>query len=139
MRCRRKIPPCYISLINRMLTSRKTKLHFNDFISEPIDILNGTTQGCPLSMILYTFYNAPLILVATEKNEATLGFVDDSMFLDIANNLQDAHQMLKNMMERTNGGFEWSKSHNSPFEPNKLALMNFPRSPNIIPPSDLIL
>ena len=90
-------------------------------------------------MILYAFYNAPLILTASNTNETALGFVDDSMFLTVAKTLPEAHLMLKNMMERTGGGFDWSKTHNSPFEPNKLALMNFPRSHNDPQPPDLVL
>ena len=43
------------------------------------------------------------------------------------------------MMERQDGGFAWSTSHNSPFEPSKLALMNFPRSIADLPPADLSL
>jgi hypothetical protein len=84
-----------------MLSNRKTRIMFDDFTSDLIGINNGTTQGCPLSMILYTFYNAPLILTASETNETALGFVDDSMFLVIAKTLPEAHQILKNMMERS--------------------------------------
>ena len=32
------------------------------------------------------------------------------------------------MMERPRGGFEWSYTHNCPFELSKTVLMNFPRS-----------
>ena len=135
----RRIPSCYIKLISNMLTNRKTSIVFDDFTSDPIDIDNGTTQGCPLSMILYAFYNAPLILTAIASNETALRFVDDSMFLAVAPTLHEAHQTLKDMMERRNGGFDWSTSHNSPFEPNKLALMNFPRSHRDPPPVDLVL
>ena len=135
----RRIPSCYIELISNMLTNRKTSIVFDNFTSDPIDIDNGTTQGCPLSMILYAFYNAPLILTATASNETALGFVDDSMFLAVAPTLHKAHQTLKDMMERRNVRFNWSTSHNSPFEPNKLALMNFPRSHRDPPPVDLVL
>lgn len=61
------------------------------------------------------------------------------MFLAIAQNLQEAQKILKKMMERSNGGFDWSTSHNSPFKPNKLAVMNFPRTSNDTPPGDLNL
>lgn len=122
-----------------MLSNRKTRIVFNDFASELIDIDNGTTQGCPLSMILYAFYYALLILTATGSNEMALGFVDDSIFLAIARSLPEAHQTLKEMMERRGGGFEWSHTHNSPFEPNKLALMNFLRSHRDNPPINLTI
>ena len=134
-----KIPTCYINLISNMLTNRKTCIVFDNFTSDPIDIDNGTTQGCPLSMILYAFYNAPLILTATGTNETALGFVDDSMFLVVAKTLPEAHDKLKDMMEQRNSGFDWSKTHNSPFEPNKLPLMNFPRSYRDPSPADLVL
>ena len=35
---------------------------------------------------------------------------------------------MKDMMERPGGGFDWSYTHNSPFELSKTALINFPRS-----------
>jgi ribonuclease HI len=135
----RRVPNCYVRLIDNMLTNRKTRLLFDDVISDPIPIDNGTTQGCPLSMGLYAFYNAPLIEVAVHRNETSLGFVDDSMFLATGKTLAEAHGTLKDMMERQDGGFAWSTSHNSPFEPSKLALMNFPRSTADIPPADLSL
>ena len=122
----RGVPSNYTNLIETMLTNRKTHLKFDDYISPPIDVNNGTTQGCPLSMILYAFYNAPLIETALHKHETSIGFVDDCMYLAVADSLPEAHDMIKNMMERPNGGFSWSTSHNSPFELTKLALMNFP-------------
>ena len=125
----RRVPLCYTKLIERMLTYRQTQLHFNDFISNPIQINNSTMQGCPLSMLLYSFYNAPLIDSTQNINKVSLGFIDDSMFLAIADSVDEAHTMLRNMMECPKGGFDWSILHNLPFELSKLALMDFPRSP----------
>jgi len=135
----RSIPSCYSKLIERMLTERKTCLKFDNFTSDPIDIINSTTQGCPLSMILYAFYNTPLIQVAIHRHETSLSFVDDFMFLAIANTISKAHTIIKDMMERLNGGFEWSTTHNSPFKLSKLALMNFPHSHYDIIHTDLSL
>jgi hypothetical protein len=112
-----------------MRTNRQTQLRFDDFILDPIQINNGTTQGCPLSMLFYSFYNAPLIDSTQNSNKVSLGFVDDSMFLAIANTLDEAHTILQDMMEHPNGSFNWSFSHNSPFELSKLALMDFPHTP----------
>ena len=135
----RGVPLNYTNLIESMLTNRKTHLKFDDYTSPPLSIDNGTTQGCPLSMILYVFYNAPLVDTARHKNETTIGFVDDCLYLAIADSLSEAHSAVKDMMERQDSGFTWSISHNSPFELSKLALMNFPRSHHDAAPPDLIL
>ncbi|KAG6852206.1 hypothetical protein C0991_001982, partial [Blastosporella zonata] len=72
-------------------------------------------------------------------SEKAYGFVDNTMFLFTAPSLPEAHCILADMMHHSSGSFDWSASHNSPFELRKLALMNFPQSHrNIIPP-DLTL
>lgn len=98
--------PCnYISLIETMLTNRKTHLKFDNYISPPLSINNSTTQGCPLSMILYAFYNAPLVDTAHHKHETSSGFIDDCMYLALGDSLPETHAMVKNMIERQDGGF----------------------------------
>ncbi|KNZ77825.1 hypothetical protein J132_03334 [Termitomyces sp. J132] len=113
-----------------MLTSCKTRLKFNNFISEPFDVLNGTTQGCLLAMLFYAFYNTPLIQVTcnTAKNELASGFVDNTMFLATAKTLAQCHAILNDMIHQPGRGFNWSTFHHSPFTLSKLALMNFPCS-----------
>jgi ribonuclease HI len=121
------VPSACIRLVQHMLTGRKTQLCFDDFTSEPFDITNGNNQGCPLSMVFYAFYNAPLIEVARASNpdELILGFVDDVTLLAFGPTFEDTHNTLRDMMERPGGGFDWSWSHNSPFELSKLALIDF--------------
>ena len=135
----RRVPICFTELIARKLTGRSTRLRFDDFTSDPIPVDNGTTQGDPDSMLLYGPYNAPLIDIAASPDELTPGFVDDSMMLAVGNSLNECHNRLKDMMERPGGGFDWSTTHNSPFEMSKVGLMNFPRTPRDNPPGDLIL
>jgi hypothetical protein len=115
------------------------RLRFDNYILDPIPLENGTTQGDPLSMLYYSFYNAPLLETAKDHDELSPGFVDNSMMLAIGNNLAECHEKLKDMMERPGGGFEWSCTHNSPFEISKIVLMNFPRSHRDSLPGDLIL
>jgi len=55
-----------------MLRGRKTKLHFDDYVSEWFDITNGIGQGDPLSMILYIIYDSDLVEIAKGKQELTL-------------------------------------------------------------------
>ena len=133
------IPTPYIQLFNCMLSRRQTCLHFDDFISDPIQVLNGTTQGCPLSMLLYTFYNVELIEIAHGKNELAAGFVDDCTFVPVADTLDETHRILKDMMECPNGGLDWSIRHNSKFEISKLAVMDLPRPHKEVPTTPLII
>jgi ribonuclease HI len=46
----------------------------------------------------------------------------------VGKTIDEAHKKIQDMMERPDGGFEWSRQHNSPFELSKLALMDFPRT-----------
>lgn len=120
---------------------RRTWLKFDDFTSDPFEVSNGTTQGCPLAMLFYAFYNALLIQVATDgsKSKLTSGFVDDTMFLATAKSLTACHDILGDMMHCHQGGLDWSDTHNSPFELSKLALMNFPQLTADIAPDDLTI
>jgi Reverse transcriptase (RNA-dependent DNA polymerase) len=135
----RHVPKCFTDLANRMLSGRSTRLCFDDYISDPIPLENSTMQGDPSSMLYYSFYNAPLLETAKDRDELSPGFVDDSMMLAIGNNLAECHEKLKDMMERPGGGFEWSRTHNSPFKISKIVLMNFLHSHRDTPPGDLIL
>ena len=123
----RRVPECFIKIVTALLMGCTTRLKFNDYLSEVLQLDNGTTQGNPSSMLYYSFYNTPLIKVASSEDELSPGFVNNSMMLAISNTLVQCHAKLKDMMERLGGGFEWSFLHNSPFKLSKTALMNFPR------------
>jgi len=128
----RAVPEKYIRLTSLMLTRRKTRLSFDDYISDFIVIENGNNQGCPLSMIFYAFYNTGLLQIShpLSNDEAQFGFVDDVALLATGDNLEEAHGRLGDMMTRPGGGFDWSESHYSQFELSKLALMDFSPRPH---------
>ena len=126
----RSVPAQYVRLIELMLTGCKTKLSFDDFLSDFIEINNGNNQGCPLSMLNYAFYNAGLLEIALpdDKDKAVFGFIDDITCLTIGKMFTATHKKLGVMMGRPGGAFDWLESHNSGFKLTKLALMDY--SPN---------
>ena len=85
--CMWRVPKCFTNIVSLSLTGHTTSLKFDDFISEPILLNNGTTQGDPSSMNFYAFYNAPLIKTAIGNNELSPGFIENSMVLAISNTL----------------------------------------------------
>jgi hypothetical protein len=50
---KRRIPRVYVDFIKQLLSNRRTRIKFDDFVSEAIQIINGIGQGDPLSMLLY--------------------------------------------------------------------------------------
>ena len=123
----RGVPSKYVTITELMLTGRKTRLSFNNYLSDFIPISNGNNQGCPLSMLFYAFYNAGLLEISPPNahDESQFSFVDDVALLAIGNSFEETYAKLTDMMNRANGAFAWSESHNSQFELSKLALMNF--------------
>ncbi len=103
---RRRIPNVYITFITNLLTAQHTKLKFDDFTSEPINISNGIGQGDPLSMILYILYNADLLEIIGNDDEDALGYVDDIALVAIGNDLEETTKKLKHMMMKEDGGLQ---------------------------------
>ena len=136
MRC---VPKCFTNLADHMLSGFSTRLQFDNYVSDPIPLDNGTIQGDPSLMLFYSFYNVPLLETARGCNKLFAGFVDNSMMLAIGNNLAECHEKLKDMMKKPGGGFKWSHTHNSSCKISKIVLMNFPCLHRDTTPSDLVL
>ena len=124
----RRLPPTIVNFTEKLLQGRKTRLRFDDFLSDWFSITNGIGQGDPFSMLLFIIYNSDLVEMAEGSSELTLAFVDDTAFIAIGKTFEETHSILKNMLERENGGYQWSKDHNSRFETSKFALIDFTRS-----------
>ena len=122
--CMCQVPEEYVCFIGRLLTNRRTRLKFDGFTSDWIDIDNGIVQGDPLSMILYLFYNADL-LMDVGKMEMKVGYVDNVNFFAEGPTFDAAYATLNNMITCEGGGQEWSRNHNSKFEMSKLTLVGF--------------
>jgi hypothetical protein len=119
------IPQEIITFVKTMLDDRSTILRFDNHTSDPLQLDNGIGQGDPLSMALHQFYNADILEIPRESYEAAEAYVDDAILIATAKTFTEAHAILDDMMTRPNGMIEWSKSHNSPIEYSKLALIDF--------------
>jgi ribonuclease HI len=122
---KRRVPAKLVNFAAGMLEGRVTTLKFDDYASAPIPIDNGIGQGDPLSMALYQFYNADLLDIPNAANEEAIAYVDDALLIATADTFTEAHHTLNSMMTRRGGVIDWSTSHNSPLEYDKLALMDF--------------
>lgn len=102
------------------------QLKFDSHLSDWIQIKNGIGQGDLLSMILYIIYDSDLvdIVAGHHKKEWTLAFVDDTAFIAIGSSFREMHTILKHMLERPGGGYNWARDHNSKFETSKFALVD---------------
>lgn len=124
----RRIPEVYVNWIEERLKNRRTTLNFDDFTSEPFDILTGIDQGCPLSGTLYIIYNAELVEIALPLGATlNLGFQDDVSLMAPGANLEEANEKLREMLIGTGGALNWAKSHASIFEIDKTALIGYSR------------
>ena len=77
--CMCRVPGEYILFIDCLLMGRCTRLKFDGYMSDWVDFDNGILQGDPLSMILYLFYNADLIMDIT-KMEVKVAYVNDANY-----------------------------------------------------------
>lgn len=127
----RRIPRDIVSFTERLLTGRQTQLRYDGYTSDWIPIDNGIGQGDPLSMILYIIYSSDLVDVAKPLRgraaitELTLAFVDDTALIAVGKDFESTHTILADMLERPGGCYDWSRAHNSRFETNKFALIDF--------------
>ena len=77
-------------------------------------------------MLLYIIYNADLLdLPDNPKTEDAIRYVDDIALVATGEDLHQTTQQLEHIMTRNKGGLDWSRTHNSRFKVNKLAIAHF--------------
>ena len=114
-----------MQFVSRMLSGRCTRLKFDDFLSDWVPIDNGIGQGDPLSMILYLFYNADLLEVATGKGQAAVAYVDDANLYAEGDTYKEAYRSIREMLLKEGGAKEWTQTHQSWFKKSKFAMVGF--------------
>ncbi|KAL5640019.1 hypothetical protein ACGC1H_007352 [Rhizoctonia solani] len=133
------VPVMYVNWMLAKLDGHTTCLAFDDYTSAPLPIDNGINQGCPLSVIFYLLYNAPLVRIPRHRsNELCIAYINDVTFVVWGANFEENHRNLVDMMVRKGGALDWSDTHNSTFELDKTACIDFAppaRSKNLDRPS----
>ncbi|KAI0364124.1 hypothetical protein BV20DRAFT_910306, partial [Pilatotrama ljubarskyi] len=121
----REVPHEYVHWLRVKLSGRKTRLRFDDYVTNPFDIVSGINQGCPLSVILYAFYNSDLIDSADlSAGETAVGSMDDVALITTGKTFSACHDKARRFMDRDGGAQDWSRSHNSAFSLDKFGLLN---------------
>jgi len=124
--CKWGVPREYTDWIIRKIGGRRTTMAFDGYDSILLTLPCSTDQGCPLSGMLFQFYNTNLLDVANTSNgEDAVAFINNTALLATASTFKVANQKLKAMMERANGGFAWAASHGCEFTVEKFALVGF--------------
>jgi hypothetical protein len=100
----RRIPTSIVNFVEQLLTNRRTRLKFDDYASNIINIANGIGQGDPLSMLLYILYNTDLLeLPDHPTDEDALGYVDGIALIAIGIDFEGTNNRLKTMMTKEDG------------------------------------
>lgn len=131
---KRGVPKALIDWLRTKLDGRRTLLKFDDFESELFTIISGIDQSCPLSVILFQFYNSDLPDIGKRLGITVNLNIDDTMAISVADDRDQANQALKDFMDLPGGANDWSREHNSCFALDKFALINTaPRGEDIGP------
>jgi hypothetical protein len=118
---KRRIPEKLVRFLKHLLAGRSTQLKFDDYTSEPMEISNGISQGDPILISSYIFYNSDLLELLWQLTG--MGYVNNVMLMSIGNDFNETTQEIKKAMESRRGGLQWLAEHNSRFKISKLVIM----------------
>jgi hypothetical protein len=90
-----RVPEALVNIVDVVLTGRKTKLRFDDYLSDTIPLQNGIGQGDPLSMVVYLFHNADILDLPNNKNELAVAYVGDTALFVEGPTFDDTHDTQK--------------------------------------------
>ena len=71
------------------------------------------------------FHNADLLDIPEHEGEEAVTYVGDAFMLATGHHFHDTHRKLEDMMYKEKVVENWSKTHSSPLEYSKFALINF--------------
>lgn len=122
------VPKALTDWIKVKLTGHQTTIAFDNHVSKPVTIVKGVDQGCPLSPLLYQFYNVALLEVAkTKEGELSTGFLNDIAYAAEGKTFEITNSRVQQMMERPGGANDWATTHASEIENDKLQALGMTR------------
>ena len=124
---KQRIPHTISLWVASFLQGRSTQLQFNGTKSESIATPAGIPQGSPLSPLLYMYYNADLLELATQHQITGLGFIDDIVYGVQGSSDKANVRKLKHVL---NEAEEWRRRHGAQFETSKYILVHYTRNRN---------
>jgi hypothetical protein len=125
--CRKGIPDIIIRWIQKKLDGRRTMLVFDGHRLSPLAIHARLDQGCPLSGILYNFYNAHIGEMAGDDKKKILipGFADNLAVLVRGSSFYSMRDVMERMFRQEQGISHWQATQNCWFAVDKFALIDF--------------
>jgi Reverse transcriptase (RNA-dependent DNA polymerase)/Endonuclease-reverse transcriptase len=121
-------PIFILSLVTTFIVSRSTTLLLpSGEESSLLHIGNGLPQGSPLSVVLFTLYNASLFSIFQKPKEgiSPVGFADDLNVLAYSTSTEVNCEKLKRCHSEA---MKWSKKFGLNFAPDKYELIHFSRA-----------
>ncbi|GAA5913703.1 hypothetical protein JCM6882_002321 [Rhodosporidiobolus microsporus] len=118
----RGLPEAACRFVEAFMSSRSCCLWFEGVLSGEIDWKSGLPQGSPLSPILFLLYNAGLLEAARSDESCGFGWVDDVNLLAWRETVEEAVSV---MLRIVPGLEEWSRTHQTAFEPTKTTVTLF--------------
>lgn len=89
-----------MSYFSTLLKDCKTKLKFDNYISDYIPVENRIGQSNPLSMILYLFYNADLLEIPQNRMEVVFSYIDNIFLFAEGVDFKEMHGKPQRMMKK---------------------------------------
>ena len=81
--------------MKRRLENRQTTISFDNYQTEPFEVLNGLNQGDPYSGVSYLIYNADMLKIPVLRaGEWILLFVDDTVIILCGKDFNETHEKL---------------------------------------------
>ena len=121
----RGIPEEIVGFVTRRLGCRKTRLIFDDYVSEEFQMDAGLDQRDPFSPTGYLLYNADHLSIPDPKSgEHVFVFIDDTTLVKVGDNFEETHEKLQRLMDKQDGMFDWARAHNCTFGIDKFQLLD---------------